>query len=201
MATYQVRGSSHNIIYLYRTDDGKSKQHWETYETELEAIQRKAYIELLQKEKRYDDIRLAVLDYKRRRAIEKTQRELAQANAGLPNVPMPSTKEDNTHQTFKHFMERFLPFYARKKRFSPNTYDSYISNLNNHLSLFQQLGNEHYHMRTLTCFWITSARSPAPEAKDTKRSRRKYRGSLPQPLKRFSMSSWLASLLLSNGAM
>lgn len=57
MATYQVRGSSHNIIYLYRTDDGKSKQHWETYETELEAIQRKAYIELLQKEKRYDDIR------------------------------------------------------------------------------------------------------------------------------------------------
>ena len=100
MATYQVRGSSHNIIYLYRTDDGKSKQHWETYETELEAIQRKAYIELLQKEKRYDDIRLAVLDYKRRRAIEKTQRELAQANAGLPNVPMPSTKEDNTHQTF-----------------------------------------------------------------------------------------------------
>lgn len=49
MATYQVRGSSHNIIYLYRTDDGKSKQHWETYETELEAIQRKAYIELLQK--------------------------------------------------------------------------------------------------------------------------------------------------------
>lgn len=72
MATYQVRGSSHNIIYLYRTDDGKSKQHWETYETELEAIQRKAYIELLQKEKRYDDIRLAVLDYKRRRAIEKT---------------------------------------------------------------------------------------------------------------------------------
>jgi len=78
MATYQVRGSSHNIIYLYRTDDGKSKQHWETYETELEAIQRKAYIELLQKEKRYDDIRLAVLDYKRRRAIEKTQRELAQ---------------------------------------------------------------------------------------------------------------------------
>lgn len=94
MATYQVRGSSHNIIYLYRTDDGKSKQHWETYETELEAIQRKAYIELLQKEKRYDDIRLAVLDYKRRRAIEKTQRELAQANAGLPNVPMPSTKED-----------------------------------------------------------------------------------------------------------
>ena len=53
MATYQVRGSSHNIIYLYRTDDGKSKQHWETYETELEAIQRKAYIELLQKEKRY----------------------------------------------------------------------------------------------------------------------------------------------------
>ena len=49
MATYQVRGSSHNIIYLYRTDDGKSKQHWETYETELVAIQRKAWIGLWEK--------------------------------------------------------------------------------------------------------------------------------------------------------
>ena len=100
----------------------------------------------MQKEKRYDDIRLAVLDYKRRRAIEKTQRELAQANAGLPNVPMPSTKEDNTHQTFKHFMERFLPFYARKKRFSPNTYDSYVSNLNNHI--YPYFGN--WVMSTIT---------------------------------------------------
>lgn len=133
MATYQVRGSSHNVVYLYRTDDGKNKQHWESYDTELEAIQRKAYIELLQKEKRYDDIRLAAMDYKRRRAIEKTQRELALANSGLPVPPMPSAKEDNTHQTYKHFMERFLPFYARKKRFSPNTYDSYVSILNNHI--------------------------------------------------------------------
>ena len=106
MATYQVRGSSHNIIYLYRTDDGKSKQHWETYETELEAIQRKAYIELLQKEKRYDDIRLAVLDYKRRRAIEKTQRELAQANAGLPNVPMPSTKDQKVWKLLQGLLRR-----------------------------------------------------------------------------------------------
>ena len=59
---------------------------------------------------------------------------------------MPSTKEDNTHQTFKHFMERFLPFYARKKRFSPNTYDSYVSNLNNHI--YPYFGN--WVMSTIT---------------------------------------------------
>ena len=57
MATYKIRGSSHNVIYTYRTDDGKYKQHWESYDTELEAIQRKAYIDFLQKNRRQDDIR------------------------------------------------------------------------------------------------------------------------------------------------
>lgn len=52
MAMYKIRGSSHNVIYTYRTSDGKYKQQWESYDTELEAIQRKAYIDFLQKNKR-----------------------------------------------------------------------------------------------------------------------------------------------------
>ena len=45
MATYKVRGIAHNIIYPYRTEDGKVKHQWETYSTELEAMHRKAYID------------------------------------------------------------------------------------------------------------------------------------------------------------
>ena len=48
MATYTIRGTSHNIIYTYKTIDGKRKQQWESYSSELEAIQRKAYIDYLQ---------------------------------------------------------------------------------------------------------------------------------------------------------
>ena len=48
MATYKVRGIAHNIIYPYRTEDGKVKHQWETYSTELEAMHRKAYIDYLE---------------------------------------------------------------------------------------------------------------------------------------------------------
>ena len=71
MATYKIRGSSHNVIYTYRTSDGQYKQQWESYDTELEAIQRKAYIDFLQKNKRQDDIRLAVAEYKEKRSPAK----------------------------------------------------------------------------------------------------------------------------------
>lgn len=132
MATYKIRGLSHNVIFSYLTETGERKQHWESYETELEAIQRKAYIDVLQKGKRYDDIRKAALEYKKKRAIEASSVKMA--HAALPGQPTaPSLQEDNTCRTFREFMEKFLPFHARKERFSPNTYDSYISNLENHI--------------------------------------------------------------------
>ena len=60
MATYKVRGIAHNIIYPYRTEDGKVKHQWETYSTELEAMHRKAYIDYLQKNRLHHEIRKAV---------------------------------------------------------------------------------------------------------------------------------------------
>ena len=49
MATYSLRGiNSHSVIYSYVEPDGKRKQQWETYDTELEAMQRKAHIDYLQ---------------------------------------------------------------------------------------------------------------------------------------------------------
>ena len=77
MATYKVRGASHNVIYSYRTSTGQAKQQWESYDTELEAVQRKAYIDLLQSQKRTDELRQAAMEYKRSRAIEKAASKIA----------------------------------------------------------------------------------------------------------------------------
>ena len=61
MATYKVRGTAHNVIYPYRTEDGK--QQWETYSTELEAMQRKTYIDYLQKNRLRHEIQKAAAEY------------------------------------------------------------------------------------------------------------------------------------------
>ena len=96
MATYTIRGSSHNVVYTYQTADGARKQQWESYNTELEAIQRKAYIDFLQTQKRPDDIRQAALDYKRKRAIEKSTQRISQENPDVKELPTTSYHEDNT---------------------------------------------------------------------------------------------------------
>jgi len=131
MATYKIRGTAHNVIYPYKVEDGTFKQQWETYTTELEAMQRKAYIDYLQKTKNAAELMKTVLEYKAKRSAEK---------ASLPtstevDVPMPliPASDDNTHKTYRDFNEKWLPFHARKKRLSPNTYDSYRGNLNNHI--------------------------------------------------------------------
>lgn len=133
MATYTIRGSSHNVVYTYQTSDGARKQQWESYNTELEAIQRKAYIDFLQMQKRPDDIQQAALDYKRKRAIEKSAQRISQENPDVKELPTASYQEDNTHKTYREFMQRFLPVHARSKGFSPKTYDSYVQNLETHI--------------------------------------------------------------------
>jgi len=131
MATYRARGTSHSIIYWYTNPNGKKKQHWETYTTELEAVQRKAYIDYLQKSKSYDELFKTAMEYKEKRASEKAVQEAIIKNSDIPDA-IPAN-EDNTNKTYREFVEKWLPFHARKKRFSPNTYDSYAGNLRNHI--------------------------------------------------------------------
>lgn len=132
MATYKVRGTAHNIVYPYRTETGKVKQQWETYTTELEAMQRKAYIDYLQKNRLHQEILKAVYEYKRIRAVEKAVSE--QFRFPAPEVePLANTADDNMGKTYREFAEKWLPFHARKERFSPNSFDSYRSNLENHI--------------------------------------------------------------------
>ena len=121
MATYKVRGASHNVIYTYRTSSGQAKQQWESYETELEAVQRKAYIDLLQSEKRTDGLRQAAMEYKRSRAIEKAASKIARDRQDDGEPVMTVTPEENMTRTYREFMDRFLPAYARKRNFSPKT--------------------------------------------------------------------------------
>lgn len=132
MATYKVRGTAHNIIYPYRDEHGKKKQQWETYTTELEAMQRKALIDYLQNNRLYGDLLKAVLEYKRKKALERAVSEQFQMPA--PDVTPPSdAKDDNMGKTYREFADKWLPFHARKKRFSPNSFDSYRCNLDNHI--------------------------------------------------------------------
>jgi Site-specific recombinase XerD len=131
MATYKVRGNTHNIVYTYFTTAREQKQQWESYSNELEALQRKALIEYLQKEKRYDDLRREALNYKAGKDAERERRE-AQQLASMPQSILP-VGEDNRKKTYQEFIEKWLPYHARKNRLSPNTFDSYESNLRNHI--------------------------------------------------------------------
>ncbi len=132
MATYKVRGTAHNIIYPYRDEHGRKKQQWETYTTELEAMQRKALIDYFQNKRLYGDLLKAALDYKRKKAIEWAVSE--QFQMPVPHVTPPcDSKDDNMGKTYREFVEKWLPFHARKERFSPNSFDSYRCNLDNHI--------------------------------------------------------------------
>ena len=133
MATYTIRGTSHNVVYTYKAADGKRKQQWESYSSELEAIQRKAYIDYLQAQNRTSDITHEASEYRRKKAVEKVAQKIAAENAvATPDTPSPES-EDNMSKTYREFMERFLPIHARKKNFSPKTYDSYRQNLETHI--------------------------------------------------------------------
>ena len=133
MATYTIRGTSHNVVYTYKAADGKRKQQWESYSSELEAIQRKAYIDYLQSQNRASDITHEASEYRRKKAVEKVAQKIAAENAvATPDTPSPES-ENNMSKTYREFMERFLPIHARKKNFSPKTYDSYRQNLETHI--------------------------------------------------------------------
>lgn len=73
MATYKTRGNAHNVIYTYKTQSGERKQQWETYPTELEAVQRKAYIDYLQRNKMQSELEAAAREYLQMRGISKPQ--------------------------------------------------------------------------------------------------------------------------------
>ena len=71
MATYTIRGTSHNVVYTYKAADGKRKQQWESYSSELEAIQRKAYIDYLQSQNRASDITHEASEYRRKKPLKR----------------------------------------------------------------------------------------------------------------------------------
>ena len=75
MATYTVRGNSHNVVYTYFDELGHRKQIWETYMTEVEALKRKAYIDSLQKNQLRSEVTKEALEYRRRSMIAKAVSE------------------------------------------------------------------------------------------------------------------------------
>ena len=132
MATYTVRGNSHNVVYTYFDELGHRKQIWETYMTEVEALKRKAYIDSLQKNQLRAEVTKEALEYRRRSMIAKAVSEQMKPENPVP-MPQGVRNADNTQKTYREFAEKWLPFHVRKKRLSPNTYDSYRQNLENHI--------------------------------------------------------------------
>ena len=122
MATYKRRGASHNVIFPYKTEAGEIKQQWESYTTELEAITRKAFIGYLQKDKDTIGLQKAVNEYKQKQLISRLESDSDEDDP----LEVISDSVDNTHRTYREFALKWLPVHARKKRFSPSTYDSYI---------------------------------------------------------------------------
>ena len=132
MATYKARGTSHCVIYRYRDEDGQKKQIWETYTTQAEAMKRKAYIDYLEQHNLPGDLLRAVQEYKRIKAVAKAVYEECRT-IEVEKRSEQTSEGDNTGKTYREFVEKWLPFHARKKRFSPNSIDSYQQNLDNHI--------------------------------------------------------------------
>jgi phage integrase family len=133
MATYKIRGNSHSIIFPYKTEMGKTRQQWETYATELEALQRKVFIEYLQKRKDHAGLRKAVNEYKDKRAREKAEIEAHNQFDKEEFSSLKSSSTDNLYKTYREFALKWLPLHARRKRFSPGTYDDYRASLELHI--------------------------------------------------------------------
>ena len=140
MATIKKRSiSSYSVIYHYkREDDGKDAVQWETYQTELEAMHRKAHIDYLQKIKDNDAMARLAKEYKQLRAelVKKEKPSLPEepphSGDKILSVDKPQP-EDNTKKTTAEFFEKWLPVHAGKKLLSPFTYDSIKGNLKTHI--------------------------------------------------------------------
>jgi len=106
MSMYKIRGSAHNVIYYYRDPNGISHQHWESYATGLEAIQRKAYIDYLQKSKKKDEIYVAAMDYKRNSCL----RHIGMETIDLPSI---NSTNDNSHINEKNINKTYYSFQEK----------------------------------------------------------------------------------------
>lgn len=129
MAVMKQRGTAFNVIYTYKDGTNKIKQHWETYDNELEAMKRKTHIDYLQKNCLYQKVREEALNYKDARAIETAMTSAEKETNSIFTVD----KVNNKKKTYEELFEKWLPFHTKKKRLSPNTYDSYTRNLKNHI--------------------------------------------------------------------
>lgn len=130
------------MIFNYKSpESGKQEFHWESYLTAKEAHQRKTHIYYLQKNKLYDEIYSAVLDYKDQQAAMRAEQEIENAKirykseSGDPSCPYPRDA-DNTDKTYREFALEWLPYQASKMRYAPATYDNYHSSLITHILPF-----------------------------------------------------------------
>ena len=122
--------SSVSVVYHYKREaDGKDTVQWETYQTELEAMQRKAYIDYFQKIKDNDTLIRLAKEYKQAREALAPKKDAQDLSIEQPI----RESEDNMSKTVAEFFEKWLPVHAGKQRLAPFTYDAINGNIKCHI--------------------------------------------------------------------
>ena len=131
MARYKKRGNSHCIIYTYKDENDDDATIWETYQTEILAMQRKATIDYYQRSKDTDKIRELALQYRATQQDKKNFLDEKRAIASMLDEPMEFPSTGNV--TWQDFLPVWLPAYVKLKNAKGTTYDSYNSNIQAHI--------------------------------------------------------------------
>ena len=120
MASIVKRNSSYSVVYYYKVGDQRKTQ-WESYGSELEAMQRKAIIDYHQKNKDNEELLKLAIEYKQ-----------SKEHLNSPN----STHLDfdtKDKKKYGEFFEKWIPLYARKNKLQPNSHKILIQNVNKHI--------------------------------------------------------------------
>jgi len=136
MASIVQRGSSCAVKFDYLDEDGQKIQHWESYKTKLEAMQRKAVIDNLQEKGQNGKIRDLAIEYKVNKADVRHQRAKADTIAPLNDNSALSIvrKSDNLTKPFSEFAKVWVPVHVRKNQLEPASYDSIVRNIEVHIN-------------------------------------------------------------------
>jgi len=127
MASLKRRGQNSFAVFYYYTNEAEEDiKHWESYKDELSAMQRKSFIDYLQKNGNVDAIRDAAMRYKQEREV------IAPAKSSDGRAASRTTAEMKK-LTIGELFDMWLPIYVQKNRLKPNTYDNHTRVMANHI--------------------------------------------------------------------
>ena len=124
MASIIERKRSTCVKYYYQNESGESVCHWESYNTRLEASQRKLVIDEMQKNGDHEGLRVEAMAYKLTRASEKYAKgKIVETDTDKKIID--SISRDDSNITFDAFFDYWLPKITLMRTYTPATLTSY----------------------------------------------------------------------------